>query len=219
MSGTLAIEVAGERLLLHAARALSWPARRTLLVADVHFGKAHVLRSAGVGVPRGSTTHDLARLDRLIADHDVARVLVLGDLVHGRSRDDAPWAERVREWRARHAALDVALVRGNHDRHFAGTGLGFRDAGIELRDGPFAFVHHPHAVPGHYAIAGHLHPGVLLAEAHGRPLRLPAFRFARDVGVLPAFGRLTGVMAEPVEPGERVVAVVGEALVALPSRK
>jgi hypothetical protein len=36
--------VAGEKLGLFAERAIYWPARSTLLVADPHFGKAATFR-------------------------------------------------------------------------------------------------------------------------------------------------------------------------------
>ena len=39
LSKCLEIELRGERLQLHPERALLWPARSTLLVADPHFGK------------------------------------------------------------------------------------------------------------------------------------------------------------------------------------
>ena len=45
----------GERLQLHADRALYWPARGRLLIADLHLGKGDVFRRAGIAVPRGGT--------------------------------------------------------------------------------------------------------------------------------------------------------------------
>ena len=46
---------AGTRWVLLAGRALLWPERRTLLVADLHLGKGAVFRARGVPVPSGST--------------------------------------------------------------------------------------------------------------------------------------------------------------------
>jgi metallophosphoesterase superfamily enzyme len=50
----------------HAAlRGLTVPrGKRTLFVADVHFGKAAAFRAGGVPLPRGSTATDLERLTR-----------------------------------------------------------------------------------------------------------------------------------------------------------
>jgi hypothetical protein len=49
--------------------------RRTLLVADAHFGKAVSFRKLGVPVPRGTTGGTLAKLDAAIADTRRARRL------------------------------------------------------------------------------------------------------------------------------------------------
>lgn len=214
-----AIQVAGESLVLHAERALWWPARRWLLVADVHFGKGAVLRRAGVAVPTGQTADDLARLDALIALHRPTRLLVLGDLVHGRTPPDSPWQAAVRDWRERHGEVEMALVAGNHDRHADPVALGFAALGERVDEGPFAFCHEPDALPGRYVVAGHVHPAVRVRDGW-RSHRLPAFRFGTGVAVLPAFGTLTGLHDAPVARGERVVAVAPAGLLPLaPSRR
>jgi hypothetical protein len=56
-------EVAGERVVLLAERALFRPATGELLVADAHWGKAATFRAAGIAVPGGTTADGLARLD------------------------------------------------------------------------------------------------------------------------------------------------------------
>lgn len=216
MSGTLSCACAGEALVLDAERAAYWPARRTLLVTDVHFGKAHVLRRAGVALPRGSTTADLARLDRLIERHRPLRLVVLGDVVHGSAADTAEWLARVRGWSARHAAIERLVVRGNHDRHYDPTRLGFTVTGT-LHEGPFAFAHHPAPLRDRYVLAGHLHPGIELVD-HGGKMRLPVFWLGREVGVLPAFGRLTGLAVVAPEPDDRVVAIARDQLVPIDAR-
>jgi DNA ligase-associated metallophosphoesterase len=206
----LPLEVAGEPVRLDAARAVFWPRRATLLVADVHFGKAQVLREGGVPLPRGSTGADLARLDALLDRHAPRRLLVLGDLVHGRGDPDATWIARVSAWRAAHARLDCVVVRGNHDRHHDPSRLGFEVVDGSLHEGPFVFAHEPAPDPRGYVIAGHLHPGVVLRERHAPRARLPAFWFGTAVGVLPAFGRLTGSMPVRAAAGDRVFAVAAD---------
>jgi metallophosphoesterase superfamily enzyme len=49
-------------------------------------------------------------------------------------------------------------------------------------------------------------------------LRLPCFWFGDDVGVLPAFGAFTGM--HPIRPGdeERVFAIAGDSVAAVPTR-
>ena len=45
----------GEWLWLLADKAVYWPARRCLLIADAHFGKASAYRSLGQPVPQGAS--------------------------------------------------------------------------------------------------------------------------------------------------------------------
>ena len=59
MGSSLCIELAGETVELHGGRALFWPRLQRLLISDLHLGKADVFRRAGIGLPRGGTTHDL----------------------------------------------------------------------------------------------------------------------------------------------------------------
>ena len=70
MNDYLAIEHCEETLWLLPDKALYWPARRALLVADVHIGKAASYRALHQPVPRGTTEATLARLDTLLARHD-----------------------------------------------------------------------------------------------------------------------------------------------------
>src|SRR6185436_14749101 len=110
------IDVRGETLVLLPERAVFWPRASTLLVADPHFGKAAAFRAAGVPVPRGTTTEALSRLDRAIDRMDARRVVFLGDFLHAREGRAPEMLRVLAEWRARRSALDVVLVRGNHDK-------------------------------------------------------------------------------------------------------
>lgn len=92
------IEIAGEELELLPERAIHWPARRTLFVADTHWGKAATLRAYSIPVPMGGTDDDLERLSRALEKTDARRLIVLGDALHareGRSPADVPNACRM----------------------------------------------------------------------------------------------------------------------------
>jgi DNA ligase-associated metallophosphoesterase len=200
------IDVAGERLTLHAQRAIYWASRRTLLVSDVHFGKGAVFRRAGIAVPSGDTDDDLARLDGLLSEFAPERLIVLGDLVHGAATEHSGWVERVRTWRRSHPHLDVLLIAGNHDRHFDVRSLGIGVVPDRLDVAPFVLSHHPAPHAGAYTLAGHVHPGVVVRDGWRRH-RLPAFVFDRDVGMLPAFGTLTGLHEVTAAAGRKIIAV------------
>lgn len=210
----LRTRVAGEMLTLHADRALWWARQRTLMVADVHFGKGSVLRRAGVAVPTGQTAADLTRLDALITHYQPRQLIVLGDLVHGKAPQDAPWISAVIDWRQRHRAIEMTLVAGNHDRHFDARTLGFEVVEHDLLVAPFALRHMPGRIDNAYVLAGHVHAGVAVRDGW-RKHRLPAFRFHEHGGILPAFGALTGLHDAPPEPGERVFAVTPAGMLAL----
>ncbi len=202
----LALDVAGESLVLNSERAIWWRDARCLLVADVHFGKGSVLRQSGIAVPTGQTVADLARLGSLIDQYQPNEIIVLGDLVHGRSSPDAAWVGQVTKWRERHHCVAMRLVAGNHDRHFDSRLLGFEVIEDELRHGPFLLRHAPTPSRRGYVLAGHVHPGISVRDGW-RKHRFPAFRFDDQVGTLPAFGSLTGLQENPVGKGERIVAV------------
>ncbi|MET0506265.1 MAG: hypothetical protein ABWZ85_13145, partial [Luteibacter sp.] len=58
----------------------------------------------------------------------------------------------------------------------------------------------------------HVHPGVVVRDGW-RKHRLPAFVFDRAVGMLPAFGTLTGLHEVPTAAGRDIVAVTPAGLV------
>ena len=61
-------------ILLLPGRAAFLPATATLLIGDVHLGKAATFRRAGIAVPEGSAQADLARLERLVATTKARRL-------------------------------------------------------------------------------------------------------------------------------------------------
>ena len=198
------------RLQLLAPKAAFEPDLGLLLVADAHIGKAVSFRRLGVPVPAGSTDDALGRLDRLLASTGARGIVFLGDLLHSVRAQGPSTRAALAAWRQRHAGLDLTLVRGNHDRHAGDppAALGVRCVDGPLRLGPWAMVHHPDPVPGAYALAGHVHPGVVLAGRARDRLRRPCFHFGPAIGLLPAFGAFTGLQVVPRQPGDRVFAVL-----------
>ncbi len=178
---------------------------RTLLVADVHLGKAATFRSLGVPVPGGTTEATLARLSALIARHRPRALYVLGDLLHGPVAQRSAAVPALSRWRAGHADVQVALVRGNHDDRAgdppAHCGIDVIDEGHRI-DG-FVLCHAPRDDAGGYVLAGHLHPAFRLSGRVGS-VRLPCFWLRAGHGVLPAFGDFTGGWSIPAQPGDQV---------------
>ncbi|WP_144630832.1 ligase-associated DNA damage response endonuclease PdeM [Bordetella genomosp. 13] len=207
----LAMALGGETMVLLGARALYWPARDRLIIADLHLGKEHVFRQAGIAVPSGATQDDLRRLSDLVAETAAKELWIVGDVLHGPSTQ-AAWREAWAAWRRAHAALDVAALTGNHDRALDGADLGVRQLGEAWTDGPFVFQHLPEPdTQGRHVIAGHVHP---TTRVPGVPRSWPVFWLRPGMTVLPAYSAFTGGHA--VEAGkERLVACVDGAVVAL----
>jgi DNA ligase-associated metallophosphoesterase len=216
---TTTILAGGRPLTLLPEKAAFVARSRTLLVADAHIGKAVSFRALGVPVPRGTTSETLAALTALIARTGAQRVVFLGDFLHSARAHAEATLAAVAAWRRAHAALDLALVRGNHDDRAGDppAQLGIRVVDEPLRDDGFALCHHPRRVPGAYVLAGHLHPCVHVGSRGWDRLRLPCFWFGDDVGVLPAFGAFTG--GHPIRPGaaDRVYAIADATVAAMPT--
>ncbi|WP_374664955.1 ligase-associated DNA damage response endonuclease PdeM [Ramlibacter sp.] len=216
------IDLAGTRAELHACGALHLPEWHTVLVADAHFGKAVSFRRLGVPVPRGTTLDTVSRLDAVLAATGARRVVFLGDFLHSARSHATGTQAALATWRAGHRDLALTLVRGNHDDRAGDppAALGIEVVDEPLPLGPFALCHHPAPVEGAYVLAGHWHPCVhLMGRGHER-LRLPCFWLregAVAVGVLPAFGAFTGMHPIDRRPGDRVYAIAGDQVRAVPA--
>ncbi len=204
--------LAGEDVVLLGARALYRPACAALLIADLHLGKGDVFRRAGIGLPAGGTLHDLQRLDVLLDAYPTRTLWILGDLLHGPLRE-ATWLQQWRQWRLRHAALEIAVIRGNHDRVLRAAALDVRDVGERVDDGALVLRHDPVAEAGRHVLCGHVHP---LSELPGVRRRFPAFWLRPGLTVLPAFSHFSAGVVAPLRAHEQLVVCVDDAVVALP---
>ncbi|MCS6995404.1 MAG: ligase-associated DNA damage response endonuclease PdeM [Casimicrobiaceae bacterium] len=217
------VRYGGEPLVCLAERAVFAPRHATLFVADVHLGKAQSLRSAGRALPLGHDACELARLEALLGIWLPRRLVVLGDWVHGRAGLTPALEEAIRAFRARHRAVEMALVAGNHDRSagLQAHAWGFDAWPAGTRLGGLSCWHEPPDETPRVApdrtpaliLCGHVHPALRLAGgADG--LILPCFwwRSAARLLVLPAFGSLTGGALVELAPGEEGIVIAGERL-------
>lgn len=214
----------GEDWVALGERALWWPRRRTLCVADVHLGKAAAFRSAGVPVPE-SAPADLARLAALIGRWGAQRLVILGDLLHARSGVTPAVIGAFADWRRTHGMLDVLLARGNHDVNAGEPPAEWRIRVLDGRcadegDGDVRFCHDPADVPEEAGptLCGHLHPAVLL-NGKSRAVRAACFWFGERVAVLPAFGSFTGARVVRPARGDRVLVVRDGEIAEAPCRE
>jgi uncharacterized protein len=214
----LRISLAGADVDLHPSGAAFLCEHHTLLVADAHFGKAVSFRKLGVPVPSGTTTETLETLSAAVRDTSANRIVFLGDFLHSKRSHAAGTLAALAKWRGQHAALDITLVRGNHDDRAGDppASLDIRIVDEPLLLGPFALCHHPNPVSGAYVMAGHWHPCIGVSGRAFQRLRLPCFWFGDAVGVLPAFGSFTGMHRIEPRAGDRIFPVAGNVVRALP---
>ena len=215
MADDVTLHLAGETAHLLGGRALFLPERAALLIADLHLGKADIFRRAGMALPTGGTASDLQRLNRLVQQTGCRELWILGAVLHG-AVNDAAWHSQWLEWRTRQRALEVHVVRGNHDRALSREMLQVVVHEGEVTLGAFRLRHEPDAATGSHVIAGHLHPLVVLP---GVSRRLPAFWLRDGITVLPAFSRFTAGIVPRLQPGERMVACVEDTTVMLPAKR
>lgn len=207
------IDLAGERVLLLAQKALYWPRASMLVIADIHFGKAAAFRAQGVPVPRGTTSQNLAALDELMALYPIAEIVFLGDFLHARASHASSTVAAMLAWRQRNPEVRLTLVRGNHDLR---AGDPSATLGITMVDephtvGPFSFCHHPDIAAPAYVLAGHVHP-VYRLSSRLDSLRLPCFLVGPTRMILPSFGAFTGGYVISPAHNEHVYVTSGEAM-------
>ncbi len=167
---------------------LWWPARRTLVVSDLHLEKGSGFAAKGALIPPYDTAATLARLSGAIDRLDPDRVICLGDSFH-----DGGAAARLSRADAKTlagltAARDWIWITGNHDpeppAHWGGRVMD------ELVDGALVFRHQArNGAVGE--LSGHFHPK---ASVSTRVRRITARCFVGDGQrlILPAFGAYTG---------------------------
>ena len=185
--------VAGCELVATPEGGLYWPARKTLIVADLHMEKGSAFACKGLMLPPYDTPSTLAVIDALMGRYRPQRVIALGDSFH---REDGHLG-LTGDARALIAGLtgktDWIWIAGNHDPA-PPLGLG-GSARAEISIDGLSFRHGPRAGSGAGAgageIAGHLHP-VARLRSRGRVIRRRCFASDGQRLVMPAMGAYAG---------------------------
>jgi DNA ligase-associated metallophosphoesterase len=188
------VEIRGETFLLTSQKALVWPCKRLLAIADLHLGKAETFQKAGLWLPSDAQRDDVASLRALVARHDIRRVIFLGDLVHSLAGVTCAVERLFADWLDQFSG-EAAVTIGNHDRPLLRDwpAAWKKATPIDRAEfGEFTFQHVLAAPPGRrFMWGGHGHPMVVLRGGSDR-LRVPSFVIEPDSGMLPAFSSLAG---------------------------
>lgn len=207
----LTCDLMGEQLLLLPEKAIYWPSRKTLLVADAHLGKIRHFRKSGIAVPGQAGYRNLAQLSVLIQKHKPEQVIFLGDLFH--SELNFEWIE-FKAFLKTFNTIRFTLILGNHDILHDQSYAQLEVVRESMAIGPFLLSHEPLEEHAGYNLCGHIHPGVRLQGPARESMRLPCFYFGSTQGVLPAFGVFTGLyMMKPTE-NDRVFVITGNEVLA-----
>jgi DNA ligase-associated metallophosphoesterase len=185
----LSLDVNGEHLVLDAAGAAWWPARETLIFADIHFEKGSSYAMRGALLPPYDTRATLKRMGDVVARRRPKRIVALGDSFHDREAAERLDAEERAILAALGRAADWIWITGNHDPAPPGWLGGMIVEEVKL--GRLVFRHEPGVMFQPGEIAGHLHPCTTVTM-RGRSLRRRCFVSDGRRMVLPAFGAYAG---------------------------
>ncbi len=185
----------GKACQLLPERALFLEDSRTLVLADLHLGKAAHFRKAGIVFPiQNEASSDYKRLRDLIEVYRPDRIVFLGDLFH--SQINSEW-RHFEQFMHNYRTLEIILIKGNHDiiPEAVYNGSGLRIIPEIMKEKPFIFSHAPlqEVEPGWLNVSGHIHPGCVIRGKARQRLKLPCFHYEYPHFILPAFGSLTGL--------------------------
>jgi DNA ligase-associated metallophosphoesterase len=205
----------GHELVALPQGALFWPARRALLVADLHLEKASWFAGHGQMLPPYDTLATLADLTALAAATDPLEIWCLGDSFHdvgGCERLPPQACEMLAHLTRTHR---WTWITGNHDPVVPAMvgGSAIHEAlvdGIVLRHE--ADRHDPRP-----EMSGHFHPKLRI-HRRGRLVSRRCFVASATKLILPAFGALTGGLEAHHPEILRAVGDRAEALVPLTDR-
>jgi uncharacterized protein len=214
-AGMVPFSFGGHALMAMAAGAVWWPARRALLVADLHFEKASWYAQRGQMLPPYDSLATLAELTRLVEGTGAAEVWCLGDSFHDVGGCDRLPDEAQARLRALTAATRWTWITGNHDPVVTDRCGG--EAVDEAEVDGLVMRHEADPAEPRPELSGHFHPK-LRVTVRGRQVARRCFVATATKLVLPAFGALTGGLDAGAPAIRRAVGARAEALIALDDR-
>lgn len=188
----------------------------TLLVADIHLGKATAFQAKGLAIPEGDSAADLQKLAELCRRTQARQLVINGDLFHS-AAGLTPEIEHLLESNLFTLGIPVQLVIGNHDQKLSRLPGNLHSVPAAECAG-FQIVHEPADAPGDRpVICAHWHPVARIADGKRTSLRLPCFLLRGEMLVLPSFGTFTGGSIIDRQQGDRVFVAPGDRVIEVPA--
>jgi DNA ligase-associated metallophosphoesterase len=205
----------GHELMALPQGALFWPARRALLVADLHLEKGSWFARLGQMLPPYDSLATLSDLTALAVSTSAEEIWCLGDSFHDRHGCDR-LPERAREMLvALTSATRWTWITGNHDPGFPDHCGGAITDEAEV-DG-LLLRHEADPAETRPELSGHFHPKLRIS-LRGRKVSRRCFVATERKLILPAFGSLTGGLDASHPEIVRAVGCNAEALVPVSDR-
>jgi len=205
----------GEEVELLSEKALWLPNLKSLVVADVHWGKIDHFRKAGIPVPLQGNDKNAETLVAIINLFKPKRLIFLGDLFHSVYNDG--W-ETFGQVRKAFFHCSFELVIGNHDilseRQYQRHHIQLHAQSLTLNN--LLLTHEPREdIPeGVFNIAGHVHPGAHLRGTGKQSVTLPCFYIRTNQCILPAFGAFTGLARVQPKFGDKIFVIANGNVIA-----
>lgn len=203
--------------LLSADRCIFWEEQQTLILSDLHLGKAGHFRKSGIAIPQAVFKEDMQRLVTLFQHFKPKQVIIIGDMFHSESNKEHDFFLK---WRMDFATVPIHLVKGNHDilkkEWYALAHITIHPC--EMVIGDFVFVHDVDdctAPNKGYVFSGHIHPSITVRGLGKQALKFPCYYFSKQYAVLPAFSKFTGTYAIEPKAGESVFALVKQSIISI----
>jgi DNA ligase-associated metallophosphoesterase len=218
LSGLYYLNLNNEEFWLLRERAVYWPAKKMIIVADVHLGKTGHFRKSGIAVPQQVFKEDMQRLVTLLQMYKPEQLIIVGDLVHSKQNKELDLFIR---WRNNFRLLNIELIKGNHDslqKSWYDTASINVHADL-LQIEKFAFIHDGTDIAKHsiqsdvYFFTGHVHPCVSIKGSSRQSLCFPCYYFSSSYSILPAFSYFTGSAVIEPKRSDTVVAIVNKELI------
>lgn len=196
--------------LLSAGRCIFWEEEKALILSDLHFGKTGHFRKHGIAVPQTIFKEDMQRLTAQVQYFNPEYLIIVGDLFHSHANKEM---ELFLKWRNDFDQLKIKLVVGNHDilpkDWYAKANITCIKDQLQTRQ--IIFTHDKAECADTadcYIFSGHIHPSVTIFGNAKQSLKFPCFYFTKTYGVLPAFGRFTGMHSIKPAKEDKVFALV-----------
>jgi uncharacterized protein len=181
---------AGHDIAALGGGALWWPARRALIVADLHLEKGSWFARNGQMLPPYDTLATLTDLTELVTACTPTELWCLGDSFHDADGCARLPTDAQAMLRALTARLDWVWVTGNHDIGGVIDLCGGRIVDEAIIDG-VVLRHEADLGETRPEMSGHFHPK-LRVTLRGRNVARRCFVASASKMILPAFGSLTG---------------------------